>query len=152
MDYPTSSKVLARHPAEILQSMKNARVRREYDVGRSIQLDEANNDKVEKKSNTCQLDNCLVCEKETPFWLLTRNPTWYAYVNSLVNGQITNLNCRSSIMRVVFYALMKIFPEKQHFSLRTDVYRFVVDHWGKICVSKKRMHSFKLIYNLVRLN
>lgn len=35
--------------------------------------------KHEKKANaSCQLDNCLVCEKDTPFWLLTRNPTWYA--------------------------------------------------------------------------
>lgn len=49
-------------------------------------------------------------------------------------------------MRVVFYALMQMFPDKQYFSLRTDVYRFVVDHWQKICVSKKRMFAKQILY------
>eukprot|EP00026_Physarum_polycephalum_P008120 Phypoly_transcript_08198.p1 GENE.Phypoly_transcript_08198~~Phypoly_transcript_08198.p1 ORF type:complete len:333 (+),score=39.84 Phypoly_transcript_08198:400-1398(+) len=127
MDSPRS-KVLAMHSAEILQSMKTARMKRDaegMEKNPSTCLDQENSMQVDAKSSTCQLDNCLVCEKDTPFWLLTRNPTW------------------SSIMRVVFYALMRMFPDKQYFSLRTDVYRFVVDHWQKICVSKKRSENWK---------
>lgn len=81
MDSPRSSKVMARHSAEILQSMKNAHMRREHILDRSSHVDEASNDASLKKSNTCQLENCLVCEKDTPFWLLTRNPTWYSHTH-----------------------------------------------------------------------
>jgi len=87
--------------------------------GKSKKLNEMDSN---SKAKNC---GCLVCEKETPFWLLTRNPTW------------------SSIMRVVFYALMQMNPGKKYFSLRTEVYSYVVEHWHHLCASKTCCDNWK---------
>eukprot|EP00026_Physarum_polycephalum_P007734 Phypoly_transcript_07800.p1 GENE.Phypoly_transcript_07800~~Phypoly_transcript_07800.p1 ORF type:complete len:411 (+),score=52.76 Phypoly_transcript_07800:97-1329(+) len=72
----------------------------------------------------CFVPNCLVCARGAPL-NLTKSPTW------------------SSIMRVVFYTLLKGFPEKQFFNLRTDVYVFMANHWDKLCPSKDASHNWK---------
>jgi len=33
--------------------------------------------------------------------------------------------------------------DKKYFSLRVDVYQFVIDHWSRICASKKRSENWK---------
>lgn len=72
--------------AEILHSFRNARsLKRDFErmMDGNTSIDQENSMQVDSNSSTCQLDNCLVCEKNTPFWLLTRNPTWYAQSLSL---------------------------------------------------------------------
>ncbi|GAM21353.1 hypothetical protein SAMD00019534_045280 [Acytostelium subglobosum LB1] len=71
----------------------------------------------------CSLNDCLLCQRGQPE-ILIKQPTW------------------ASIMRVVFYTLNHEMPEKQFFSLKTDVYEFMTSHWDVLCLNKKRSDNW----------
>eukprot|EP01113_Clastostelium_recurvatum_P037536 TRINITY_DN54_c0_g1_i2.p1 TRINITY_DN54_c0_g1~~TRINITY_DN54_c0_g1_i2.p1 ORF type:complete len:399 (-),score=130.92 TRINITY_DN54_c0_g1_i2:204-1292(-) len=71
----------------------------------------------------CLAERCMLCERGCPS-LLVKSPTW------------------ASIMRVVFFCLQNDYPAKQFFSLKNDVYQFMVEHWNKLCLNKKRSDNW----------
>ncbi|KAF2069724.1 hypothetical protein CYY_008954 [Polysphondylium violaceum] len=72
----------------------------------------------------CTLTKCPLCQRGQPP-LLLKTPTW------------------ASIMRVVFYSLHQEYPEKEYFSLKTDVYDYMTSHWEKLCISRKRSDNWR---------
>ncbi|KAK5581402.1 hypothetical protein RB653_001434 [Dictyostelium firmibasis] len=72
----------------------------------------------------CSLKKCELCERGQPA-LLLKTPTW------------------SSIMRVVFFTLHNEYPEKQYFSLKTEVYEFMTSHWERLCINRKRTDNWR---------
>jgi len=61
---------------------------------------------------------CMLCERSTPL-ILTKCHTW------------------AWIMRVVFYSLKERYPDKVFFSLKNDVYEYMIKHWGILRLDKK---------------
>ncbi|EFA76056.1 histidine kinase [Heterostelium album PN500] len=68
---------------------------------------------------------CLICTRELPPCLVSRSVSWV------------------SILRVVFYSLKKLYPEKEYFNLKKDVYGYVAAHWDVICTKKKRTPGWR---------
>ncbi len=64
--------------------------------------------------------DCMLCTRPTPI-ILTKCHTW------------------AWIMRVVFYSLRDRFPEKKFFSLKNDVYEYMMNHWSALGLDRKRM-------------
>lgn len=62
---------------------------------------------------------CILCKRGAPV-ILSKCHTW------------------AWIMRVVFYSLKERFPEKKFFSLKNDVYEYMMNHWGVLGLDKKR--------------
>eukprot|EP01112_Ceratiomyxa_fruticulosa_P011596 TRINITY_DN3158_c0_g1_i2.p1 TRINITY_DN3158_c0_g1~~TRINITY_DN3158_c0_g1_i2.p1 ORF type:complete len:603 (-),score=140.84 TRINITY_DN3158_c0_g1_i2:401-2209(-) len=81
------------------------------------------NNETGSPSSSCHLSSCLLCTRGQPL-LLIKSPTW------------------ASIMRVVFFCLKQDFPNKHFFSLKTDVYSFMLCHWEKLCLNKKRSDNW----------
>eukprot|EP01112_Ceratiomyxa_fruticulosa_P020550 TRINITY_DN7025_c0_g1_i1.p1 TRINITY_DN7025_c0_g1~~TRINITY_DN7025_c0_g1_i1.p1 ORF type:complete len:373 (-),score=71.08 TRINITY_DN7025_c0_g1_i1:293-1411(-) len=71
----------------------------------------------------CLATTCMLCDRGCPT-LLFKSPTW------------------ANIMRVVFYCLKYDYPNKPFFSLKNDVYQFMVEHWNKLCLNKKRSDNW----------
>eukprot|EP00026_Physarum_polycephalum_P015647 Phypoly_transcript_16380.p1 GENE.Phypoly_transcript_16380~~Phypoly_transcript_16380.p1 ORF type:complete len:170 (-),score=37.87 Phypoly_transcript_16380:328-837(-) len=71
-------------------------------------------------AHECEWENCVVCDRDIPIMLQTQNPTWAA------------------IMRVVFYSFMQIFPDNEYWKVR-QAYKYIEDHWEKLCPGKTRM-------------
>ncbi|EGG14703.1 hypothetical protein DFA_10961 [Cavenderia fasciculata] len=73
----------------------------------------------------CKLGSkCVLCERGQPPILL-KTPTW------------------ASIMKVVFYTLSAAYPEKEYFSLKTDVYEFMTSHWDRLYMNKKKSDNWR---------
>jgi hypothetical protein len=88
--------------------------------------------------------------------LQTQNPTWYTTFFSFFSFhliifiptsplEITNISFRAAIMRVVFYSFMQIFPETEYWKVR-QAYKYIEDHWEKLCPGKTRMHPPLFLY------
>ncbi|EGG14465.1 histidine kinase [Cavenderia fasciculata] len=74
----------------------------------------------------CPFPNyCLICTKELPPCLVSRSVSWV------------------SILRVVFYCLKQLYPEKEFFNLKKDVYGYVATHWDIICSKKKKTNGWR---------
>ncbi|GAM24297.1 hypothetical protein SAMD00019534_074720 [Acytostelium subglobosum LB1] len=69
-------------------------------------------------------DPCQVCTSGAPSCLMSRL-SW------------------STILWVVFYSLKKQIKQREFFSLRRDVYGYVLHHWDMLCPSKNRQHNWK---------
>ncbi|KAF2077066.1 hypothetical protein CYY_001633 [Polysphondylium violaceum] len=72
----------------------------------------------------CTLNYCSLCIRGTPP-LLIKNPTW------------------SHIMRVVFICLRDNTPDKEFFNLKSEVYGFMLSHWSRLCINRKRSDNWK---------
>jgi len=62
--------------------------------------------------------DCMLCERGAPL-ILSKCHTW------------------AWIMRVVFYSLKERYPEKKFFSLKNDVYEYMMNHWNTLGLDKK---------------
>ncbi|EGC31158.1 hypothetical protein DICPUDRAFT_82941 [Dictyostelium purpureum] len=68
---------------------------------------------------------CLICNRDIPPCLSSRSVSWV------------------SILRVVFYSLKNLYPEKEYFNLKKDVYGYVATHWSLICTKKKKTPGWR---------
>eukprot|EP01120_Amphizonella_sp_Union-15-10_P000980 TRINITY_DN11049_c0_g1_i1.p1 TRINITY_DN11049_c0_g1~~TRINITY_DN11049_c0_g1_i1.p1 ORF type:complete len:467 (-),score=69.56 TRINITY_DN11049_c0_g1_i1:81-1481(-) len=64
---------------------------------------------------SCVVKDCMVCKWGPPGYFISEVPTW------------------SDILQVVLYTLKMSYPQKDFFSLRDDIYRFLDFHWTKLC-------------------
>jgi len=112
--FDLDTKIEDDHSVRILLSMKHARY--------SLSMTKGSNALM--SSSSCKISCCLLCKRGVPF-ILQRSPTW------------------SSIMRVVFFTLKNIRPDREYFNLRTDVYAFMLSHWDKLCISKTPTQNWK---------
>ncbi|EGC29170.1 hypothetical protein DICPUDRAFT_159283 [Dictyostelium purpureum] len=96
-------------------------------------LNNTNNNNNNNNNNTqpivtfpqyCSLKKCELCKRGQPP-LLLKTPTW------------------SSIMRVVFFTLHNEYPDKEYFSLKTEVYEFMTSHWERLCINRKRTDNWR---------
>lgn len=62
--------------------------------------------------------DCMLCTRTAPP-ILSKCHTW------------------AWIMRVVFYSLRDRYPEKKFFSLKNDVYEYMMNHWGTLGLDRK---------------
>lgn len=69
----------------------------------------------EPEQDSC---DCMLCERGAPT-ILSKCHTW------------------AWIMRVVFYSLKERYPEKKFFSLKNDVYEYMMNHWNTLGLDKK---------------
>lgn len=69
-----------------------------------------------------ELCECMLCTRSAPI-ILSKCHTW------------------AWIMRVVFYSLRDRYPEKKFFSLKNDVYEYMMNHWNILGLDRKRMSS-----------
>lgn len=65
-----------------------------------------------------ELCDCMLCTRTAPL-ILSKCHTW------------------AWIMRVVFYSLRDRYPEKKFFSLKNDVYEYMMNHWGTLGLDRK---------------
>lgn len=65
-----------------------------------------------------ELCDCMLCTRAAPL-ILSKCHTW------------------AWIMRVVFYSLRDRYPEKKFFSLKNDVYEYMMNHWGILGLDRK---------------
>eukprot|EP01111_Echinosteliopsis_oligospora_P000157 TRINITY_DN10146_c0_g1_i1.p1 TRINITY_DN10146_c0_g1~~TRINITY_DN10146_c0_g1_i1.p1 ORF type:complete len:312 (+),score=40.45 TRINITY_DN10146_c0_g1_i1:48-983(+) len=72
-----------------------------------------------EEEEECSVHGCPLCVQDTPPCLLVRNPTWPA------------------VLRVVLFCLQTIHAKK-FFSLRADIYPFILSHWKLLCADKKK--------------
>jgi hypothetical protein len=70
--------------------------------------------------NKNELCECMLCTRNAPI-ILSKCHTW------------------AWIMRVVFYSLRDRYPEKKFFSLKNDVYEYMMNHWNILGLDRKRM-------------
>lgn len=62
--------------------------------------------------------DCMLCTRTAPL-ILSKCHTW------------------AWIMRVVFYSLRDRYPEKKFFSLKNDVYEYMMNHWNILGLDRK---------------
>eukprot|EP00026_Physarum_polycephalum_P010054 Phypoly_transcript_10202.p1 GENE.Phypoly_transcript_10202~~Phypoly_transcript_10202.p1 ORF type:complete len:420 (+),score=142.21 Phypoly_transcript_10202:138-1262(+) len=67
------------------------------------------------KNESCE---CMLCTRSAPI-ILSKCHTW------------------AWIMRVVFYSLRERYPEKKFFSLKNDVYEYMMNHWNVLGLDRK---------------
>lgn len=67
------------------------------------------------KNEACE---CMLCTRNAPI-ILSKCHTW------------------AWIMRVVFYSLRDRYPEKKFFSLKNDVYEYMMNHWNILGLDRK---------------
>jgi hypothetical protein len=67
-----------------------------------------------------ELCDCMLCTRAAPL-ILSKCHTW------------------AWIMRVVFYSLRDRYTEKKFFSLKNDVYEYMMNHWNILGLDRKRM-------------
>lgn len=72
-----------------------------------------------QSSLKAELCDCMLCTRATPL-ILSKCHTW------------------AWIMRVVFFSLRDRYPEKKFFSLKNDVYEYMMNHWGALGLDRKR--------------
>ncbi|KYR00485.1 histidine kinase A [Tieghemostelium lacteum] len=85
-----------------------------------------NNINYNENATLCQNPSqCLICTRSLPPCLSSRTVSWV------------------SILRVVFYSLKQIYPEKEYFNLKKDVYGYVAAHWYLICSKKKKTTGWR---------
>eukprot|EP01112_Ceratiomyxa_fruticulosa_P019748 TRINITY_DN6532_c0_g2_i2.p1 TRINITY_DN6532_c0_g2~~TRINITY_DN6532_c0_g2_i2.p1 ORF type:complete len:589 (+),score=123.44 TRINITY_DN6532_c0_g2_i2:247-2013(+) len=76
-----------------------------------------------EKGMFCQLSRCMLCMRGPPASLV-RTPTW------------------ATIMRIALYCLKnELNQEKEYFSLKSDIYNFVMIHWDHLCINKKNIDN-----------
>lgn len=71
--------------------------------------------------------DCMLCTRTAPP-ILSKCHTW------------------AWIMRVVFYSLRDRYPEKKFFSLKNDVYEYMMNHWNTLGLDRKRMLSVPSLF------
>eukprot|EP01133_Synstelium_polycarpum_P012053 gene12053-14104_t len=78
----------------------------------------------DSNNQRCILSYCKMCHHGSPS-ILVKNPTW------------------AIIMRVVFYTLKENQSDKEFFNLKTEVYGFMISHWERLCINRKRSDNWK---------
>ncbi|GAM18143.1 hypothetical protein SAMD00019534_013180 [Acytostelium subglobosum LB1] len=73
----------------------------------------------------CTNSSCLLCTKGTPKCLCMNHPSW------------------TLILRVVFFALAKIHPDKEYFNLKKEVYVYLNDHWEILSPTQAQSANWK---------
>ncbi|GAM24619.1 hypothetical protein SAMD00019534_077940, partial [Acytostelium subglobosum LB1] len=73
----------------------------------------------------CQHTSCLLCTRGTPRCLSMNHPSW------------------TLILRVVFYSLSQIHPDKEFFNLKKEVYVYLNDHWDILSPTQAQSTNWK---------
>jgi len=68
---------------------------------------------------------CMLCKYGPPREFKSNNPTW------------------ADILKVVLFSLGDLYPKKQYFSLRYDIYQFIEDHWDFLECGKDKNSSWR---------
>ncbi|KAF2070072.1 hypothetical protein CYY_008610 [Polysphondylium violaceum] len=73
----------------------------------------------------CSLPRCLLCTNGTPRCLCMNHPSW------------------TLILRVVFFSLSQLYPDKEFFNLKKEVYVYLNDHWDILSPNQNQSHNWR---------
>eukprot|EP01133_Synstelium_polycarpum_P009155 gene9155-10742_t len=76
-------------------------------------------------TKACMNSKCMLCTRGTPRCLCMNHPSW------------------TLILRVVFYSLAQLHPDKEFFNLKKEVYLYLNDHWEILSPTQRQSNNWK---------